>query len=182
MKEDRQLVESVLSGDLEAFNEIVRSFQRPIYYLALRMVKNPETADEITQKTFIKAYRALAGFQFKSSLRTWLSAIAMNLCRTELMRKKRLTVELPENIDDGGFAAREEQEDHDHRRRFLHQALENLPLRQREVVTLRIYQELPFRDIAKVLKSTESAVKVNFHHAMKRLREWTQKGIQNDAV
>lgn len=171
MKEDRQLIQEVLEGNLEAFNQIVQSYQRPIYYLALRMLKNPENADEVTQKTFLKAYRALSGFQFKSSLKTWLSAIALNLCRTELMRPKRETVELPEQLADSSFDDRRDAEEASHRRHLLQQALEGLPLRQKEVVMLRIYQELPFKEIAEALDSTESAVKVNFHHAMRSLKE-----------
>jgi len=182
LNEDRQLIEESLAGDTLAFGEIVKRYQRPIYFLSLRMVKNPETADEITQKTFLKAYRALGGFQFKSSLKTWLSAIAMNLCRTELMRPKRPTVPLPEQIPDRHVEDLSEKEELQHQRAYLRQALEALPLRQREVVTLRIYQELPFKDVAEALNSTESAVKVNFHHAMKGLKSWVRKRLKNDAL
>lgn len=172
MQEERQLIEKVLAGNLEAFNQIVKSYQRPIYYLALRMLKNPESADEVTQKTFLKAYRALSGFQFKSSLKTWLSAIALNLCRTELMRPKRDMVELPEQLPDTNPHDERELDELDHRKKTLQLGLEELPQRQKEVVMLRIYQELPFKEIAEALNSTESAVKVNFHHAMKSLKEW----------
>lgn len=172
MDEDRKFIEEVLAGEAEAYAQIVKKYQRPIYFLALRMLRNPENADEITQKTFLKAYRALSGFQFKSSLKTWLSAIALNLCRTELMRPRRETVELQENIADSEFEGQAEREEAQHRKEILRRGLEELPQRQKEVVILRIYQELPFKEIAAALESTESAVKVNFHHAMKSLREW----------
>ena len=171
MKEDRQLIEEVLEGNLESFNQIVQTYQRPIYFLALRMLKNPENADEITQKTFLKAYRALSGFQFKSSLKTWLSAIALNLCRTELMRPQREMVELPEQLPQTTTDDERESDEASHRRHMLQAGLDSLPQRQKEVVMLRIYQELPFKEIAEALSSTESAVKVNFHHAMKSLKE-----------
>jgi RNA polymerase sigma-70 factor (ECF subfamily) len=137
------------------------------------MLRNPEAADDITQKTFLKAYRALSGFQFKSSLKTWLSAIALNLCKTELMRPKREMVELEENTMMGPMGDHDPNRDADelaHRRHLLQEALTDLPERQKEVVMLRIYQELPFKEIAEALESTETAVKVNFHHAMKSLR------------
>lgn len=174
-QDDRALVGQVLSGNLQAFDQIVKRHQRSIYYLSLRMVKNPELADDVTQKTFLKAYRALAGFQFKSSLKTWLSAIALNLCRTELMRPQRETVELQENVAIGDPGEDREAEELAHRRHLLREALEGLPPRQKEVVMLRIYQELPFKEIAEALGSTESAVKVNFHHAMNSLRQWIQE-------
>jgi RNA polymerase sigma-70 factor, ECF subfamily len=178
LQDDRKLVAEVLSGNVHAFEQIVKTYQRPIYFLALRMVKNQELADDITQKTFLKAYRALGGFQFKSSLKTWLSAIALNLCKTELMRPKREMVELEENTLPAAteFADPEgEADEQAHRRHLLRGALDRLPERQKEVVMLRIYQELPFKEIAAVLDSTETAVKVNFHHAMKSLKTWIQK-------
>jgi RNA polymerase sigma-70 factor (ECF subfamily) len=177
-QEDKKWVAEVLAGNLGAFDKIVQSYQRAIYFLALRMVKNQELADDITQKTFLKAYRALSGFQFKSSLKTWLFAIALNLCKTELMRPRREMVELSENLPNpntlGGEGNREADEQA-HRRHLLQVALERLPERQKEVVILRIYQELPFKEIAETLDSTESAVKVNFHHAMKSLKAWILK-------
>ncbi len=182
MERDRQLIDAVLAGNVEAFDEIVKSYQRPIYYLSLRMLKNQENADEVTQKTFLKAYRALGGFQFKSSLKTWLSAIALNLCRTELMRPRREVVELPEHLPDASSDDVREAEEQNHRKYLLEQALEELPPRQKEVVMLRIYQELPFKEIAQALESTESAVKVNFHHAMKSLKDRLGIGTENDAV
>ena len=171
LERDRELIAAVLDGNLQAFDEIVKTYQRPIFYLSLRMLKNQESADEVTQKTFLKAYRALEGFQFKSSLKTWLSAIALNLCRTELMRPRREIVELPEQLPDSTVDDVREADEQAHRRHLLEQALAELPARQKEVVMLRIYQELPFKEIAQALDSTQSAVKVNFHHAMKSLKD-----------
>ena len=180
--EDRKDIEAVVAGDREAFTNLVKRYQRPIYYLALRMLRVPEDADDVTQKTFVKAYRALAGFRFESSFKTWLSAIAINLCRTELMKTKRPTEELSDRISDGVYEQSQVTEEHAYQRAHLETALERLPPRQKEVVTLRIYQEMPFKDIAKALKSTETAVKVNFHHAMKSLRDWIQKKVHHEPL
>jgi RNA polymerase sigma-70 factor, ECF subfamily len=179
LEEDRQDIEAVLSGSSEAFSNLVKRYLKPIYYLALRMLRNPQDADDVTQKTFLKAYRALSGFQFRSSFKTWLSAIAINLCRTELMRTKRPMIELPESLSDMGYEKQREKEDEDSRKFVLKQALEDLPLRQKEVVMLRIYQELPFKEIAEALQSTETAVKVNFHHAMKSLKTSIGKKVRH---
>jgi len=173
--EDRQTIEAILKGETDRYSELVKKYQRFVYYMALRMLRNSEDADEVTQKAFLKAYRALGGFRFESSFKTWLTTIALNLCRSEWMRTKRETVELPPNLADPGDEARREQEDAEHHKAYLGKLLERLPPRQREVVTLRIYQELPFKEIATLLKSNETAVKVNFHHAMVSLKEWTRK-------
>ncbi len=181
-EEDRRDIEAVLAGNTAAFNRLVQRYQRPIYYLSLRMLRVPEDADDVTQKAFVKAYRALSGFRFESSFKTWLSAIAINLCRTELMKSKRPMEELPENLADHGSEDREAGEERAYQRAHLEAALDRLPPRQKEVVTLRIYQELPFKEIAKALNSTETAVKVNFHHAMKSLRDWIQKKVHHEPM
>jgi len=181
-EEDRKEIEAVLSGDTQVYANLVRKYQRSIYYTALRMLRNPEDADEVTQKTFVKAYKALSGFRFESSLKTWLTTIAINLCRTELMKTRREMVELPANLADSGFENRKEQELVEYKRGQLREALESLPQRQREVVTLRIYQEMPFKEVAKTLGSNETAVKVNFHHAMKSLKEWMAKKVKNEEL
>ncbi len=182
MEEDRKDIEATLAGDHEAYSHLVQRYQKPVYFTALRMLKNTEDADEVTQKTFLKAYRALAGFRFESSLKTWLTTIVMNLCRTELMKKKREMVELPETLADPSYQERRETEEADYQKTELKNALDSLPLRQREVVTLRIYQEMPFKEIAQALDSTETAVKVNFHHAMKSLKNWIGKKVQDDVL
>ncbi len=183
LEEDKKLVAATLAGDSQAFGEIVKKYQRPLYFLALRMLHNPQSADDVTQKAFLKAYRALAGFQFKSSLKTWLMTIALNLCRTELARPKREEAEeWIEDLPDTSMEQRGDQEEMEEQRAQLRRAMEKLPPRQREVVVLRIHQEMPFQEIAEVLNSTESAVKVNFHHAMKSLRLWVQSQEQNERL
>ncbi|HKX12637.1 MAG TPA: sigma-70 family RNA polymerase sigma factor [bacterium] len=181
-EEDRKDIEAVLAGSAEAFDRLVRRYQRPIYYLSLRMLRQAEDADEVTQKTFVKAYRALAGFRFESSFKTWLCAIAINLCRTELVKAKRNMEELPLNLPDPAFEERQVEEERAFQKAHLEAALADLPPRQKEVVLLRLQQELPFKEIARLLKSTETAVKVNFHHAMKSLRGWIQKKVRNDSM
>ncbi len=180
--EDRRDIESILSGESAAYSRLVQRYQRPIYYLALRMLRNPEDADEVAQKTFVKAYRALSGFRFEASFKTWLTTIAINLCRTELMKAKRQMVELPDNLADPGSKEKGEEEQREYQRTHLRACLDRLPPRQKEVVTLRINQEMPFKEIAKVLNSTETAVKVNFHHAMKSLREWVTRQVKDEIV
>ncbi len=181
--EDREEIEAVLAGDTSAFDRLVKKYQRKIYYLALRMLGNTEDADEVTQKTFLKGYRALAGFRFEASFKTWLTTIAINLCRTELSRRRYPQEEISEHIPDlSGEEKRGEEEEHEHRLAHLKEVLETLPARQKEVVVLRIFHDMPFKEIAEALKSNETAVKVNFHHAMKGLRERIQKRLHHEKM
>lgn len=182
LEEDRKDIEAVLAGRTEAYENLIKRHQRSIFYLALRMLRRAEDADEVTQKAFLKAYRALGGFEFRSSFKTWLSAIVMNLCRTELMKAKHVMVELPETLSDRGFEEQRGKDEQEHQKFYLREALEKLPLRQKEVVMLRIYQELPFKEIAEILNSNETAVKVNFHHAMQSLKKAIQKKVRHESL
>ena len=173
MEEDRKYIEAVLAGSQEAFEPLVEKYQRSVFFTALRFLKNQEEADDITQKAFLRAYQALGSFRFESSFKTWLTTIAVNLCKN-VVRGQRIMVEVPETLSDGSVERRKEEEETGDRKSQLKKALENLPERQKEVVMLRIYEEMPFKKIAEVLESTETAVKVNFHHAMKSLKEWIQ--------
>lgn len=175
MDAEEDIVRAAASGEAKAFEVLVKKYQRYVFFLAMRMLGDEGLADDMTQKAFMKAYRALPNFQFKSSFKTWLSVIALNLCRTELSKKKRLHVELPEALSDDSEDRQEAAEELSYKRHYLKQALDKLPTRQKEVVILRIYQEKPFKEIAKILESSESAVKVNFHYAMKSLRTWISK-------
>ena len=173
MEEDRKYIEAVLAGSQEAFEPLVEKYQRSVFFTALRFLKNQEEADDITQKAFLRAHQALGSFRFESSFKTWLTTIAVNLCKN-VVRGQRIMVEVPEALSDGSAERRQEAEEAGDRKSQLKKALENLPERQKEVVMLRIYEEMPFKKIAEVLESTETAVKVNFHHAMKSLKEWIQ--------
>jgi RNA polymerase sigma-70 factor, ECF subfamily len=169
--EDRILVEEVLAGRLESFDGLVRKYQKSIFYLILRMMRRSEDADEVTQKTFLRAYQSLRTFRFQSSFKTWLMAIALNLARNEFRRGNRTMIPLDEKFPDPESGDPWEKARAEGQRQWLEQALETLPDRQREVIQLRIHEELSFKEIALVTGSGEGAAKVNFHHGMKRLKE-----------
>jgi RNA polymerase sigma-70 factor (ECF subfamily) len=168
---DAALIERYRAGDRSAFDELVRRYQRPLYYLALRYVRIEADAKDLVQRTLVKAYGALAGFRADSSFRTWLYRIAINLCLNHLRDRKREEVrpELGEALaapPSGGDRALIERE----RGALLRDAIAELPPKQRMVLELRVYDELPFREVAELAGCTENSAKVNFHHAVKRLR------------
>jgi RNA polymerase sigma-70 factor (ECF subfamily) len=174
--EDQILVEQVLAGRLEAFDELVRKYQKWIFYFVIRILKRHEEADEVTQKTFIQVYHHLGEFRFKSSFKTWLTKIALNLARNHLKSLSRRFFELSDQISDPkseeGFETSSSVEEG---QQWLKEALEELPPIQKEVIVLRIYQELSFKEIADAMESREGNAKVNFHHGMKRLKEIYKK-------
>ena len=169
---DLELVDGALAGRRHDFEELVERHQRMLYAVALRYLQNPDAADEAVQTTFVSAYTHLAQFRRAASFRTWLYGILLNECRAG---RRRLRVrqevaldDVPESAlaDRGGGAERAAD------RAALERLIARLPPRQRSVLSLRIFADLPFNDIAEAEGITENAAKVNYHHAVKRLRAW----------
>jgi RNA polymerase sigma-70 factor (ECF subfamily) len=167
---DIGLVERFLAGERGAFDQLVRRYQQPIYYLALRYLGSEADAKDAVQQTFVKVFRSLSSFRGASSFRTWLYRIAINLCLNHIRDHKR---ERPTEIADDQLtttATGPQRLIRDEASAALRAAIDNLPPKQRMVLELRIYDELRFKEIAELADCTENAAKVNFHHAVKRLR------------
>jgi RNA polymerase sigma-70 factor, ECF subfamily len=168
---DAALIERYRAGDRGAFDELVRRYQRPLYALALRYVRVEADAKDLAQRTFVKVFGALPSFRADSSFRTWIYRIAINLSLNHLRDRRR--EEVRAELDDAVAAPAPGSE-----RRLLdlergerlRDAIAELPPKQRLVLELRVYDELPFREVAELAGCSENAAKVNFHHAVKRLR------------
>lgn len=167
--EDRALLERARRGDARAFEDLVRRHQRAVYGLAMRFLRDHDDADDIAQRTFLRAWDHLGAFEERCAFRTWLFRICLNLCRNHRRDHGRFTAEAdaPEPaVEPVGSRRLEEAET----RARVRAAVEQLPRKQRETLELRVFQSLPFREIAEALETTENAAKVNFHYAVKALR------------
>jgi len=167
---DDALVARARSGERGAFDELVRRHQERLYYLALRYVKSQADAQDVVQRSFVKAYQSLASFRGDSAFKTWIYRIAINLSLNHIRDRGR---ERPEEIDDAalaesavGTARLEEGED----AARLRDAIEELPDMQRQVLQLRIFDELAFKEVAALAGCSENSAKVNFHYAVKKLK------------
>lgn len=152
------------------FNEIVLKNHEKIYRLFRKMVETHEEADDLTQDTFIKAYKNFSKFRFQSSPYTWIYRIAVNTGINYLKKKKTTQFLRLENAENIQSDDRQNQQGMGNNP-TLRKAISKLPSKQQMVIILRSYQELPFKEIAKIMDSTENAVKVNFSHALKNLRK-----------
>ncbi len=170
MDEDLRLIERYLDGDEYAIEELVMKYQRKIYALAYRMTGDIEDSKDVTQKTFLQAFKNIKGFRRKSAFYTWLYQIALNTCLNHLNKKGRETLELNESIsssNEGALSAIIEKEKESH----LKDSLKKLPDRQKTAITLRAYEGLSLKETAEVMKCSEGAVKAHYHNGIKKLRE-----------
>ncbi len=170
MDQDNELIDRYTAGDREAFNALVQKHQKPLYALVYRMVSNHEDAADILQKTFVKAFTGLSGFEQRSSFKTWLYQIAINLAKnTYRDRAKVRYVSLddvvirkdPRTLD---VLIRKE---HHH---LLLQAVGSLPEKQRLTLMLRVQNGLKFEEIANVMQCSLGTAKANYHHAVQKMK------------
>lgn len=170
MMNDAELVKQFKKGNREAFSELVRRHSRPLTMLILKMVRDPEEARDISQDVFLKAFEALPRFMMASSFKTWLYKIAMNTV-TDHVRKRRPNVEpeaLERLIDPGRSAS--DQLEHLRYVEFLREAVQRLPEKQRATLQLRVYEDMDYKEIARVLGGTAGGARGNFFQAVKTLR------------
>jgi RNA polymerase sigma-70 factor (ECF subfamily) len=175
-------LEALRAGDRAEFARLVDTYSALIYRLGLKLMNNPQDAEDVLQETFIKAYRHLEGFDGRSSLSTWLYRIATNEALMLLRRKhpEMVSVEEPQG---------EQAEDLEplqivdwccvpeielmsaESRAMLDRAIETLPAGLRLVFLLRDIEGLSTREAAEVLDLSETAVKTRLSRARLRLRE-----------
>jgi len=173
--EDQEILQLISNpGSREAgFRKLILSYQKRVYHIIRRMVIIHEDADDITQNTFIKAYKNLDKFQQQSSIFTWLYRIATNESLTFLEKKKKrffFPIEdyketLTKHLD------HERNMDGDEIQRRLQKALLELPDKQRLVFQLKNMEDLSYVEISKITETSVGALKASYHHAVKKIEQ-----------
>ena len=170
-----ELVTAAQDGDQTAFERLVAATYTDTYTLAFRLTGDEEDARDVTQETYLRAYRGLRRFRGDAQFSTWLYRITANCAATHLGRRKRHRHdELNEELglaDERPAADPELQLELGSLRDRLQVALRDLPPKLRAVVVLRDVYDLPHEAIAAELGISESAAKVRLHRARKKLRE-----------
>lgn len=182
---DSSLVRRFLAGDESAFTEVVTRYRGRIYGLTLNLLRNAADAEEITQDTFIRAYRGLGRFRGDSSLSTWLYRIALNLARNRywyFFRRRRhnwVSLERPLSDDSQAtFADVVAAPDHDPAQEtvasefsaLVAACMERLDHKHREILTMRNVLDLSYEQIAQSLGINVGTVKSRIARARENLR------------
>lgn len=171
---DLALVKQVKEGNKTAFNILVRTHQRGVYAIVFSMVKDHDTTDDIVQDSFVKAYKNIQNFEERSSFKSWLYSIAINTAKNTLRASalrnnvdyEKVILQTPSRSSDNI----EQQE----LQTALAEEIEKLPSKQKLALTLRIFDELPFKEIADIMECPYDTAKANFRHAINSLRKQTK--------
>ena len=169
--QDKDIIQLLKTDVNRGFRLLVESYSKRIYWHIRRLVILHEDADDALQNTFMNAWRNIGEFRNESALYTWLYSIATNEALTLINRRKRnATI----SIDDIGSLLANSAEgsswfDGDEAQVKLQNAILQLPEKQRIVFNLRYYEEMPYEEMSKVLKTSEGALKASYHHAVKKI-------------
>ncbi len=163
-------VRRVLQGDVEAFEGIVRRWQRPLVNLAFRLCRDRGLAEDLTQEAFVKAYRGLARWRGEGCFSTWLFALTLNHCRSRLRRFRPPMVDIDDVPDVAVPPDGERQVDEAQRAGIVRRAVADLPERYRDAVVLFYLRGASLEEAASSLQVPEGTLKARLHRARAMLR------------
>ena len=174
------LVRRCLAGDEKAYRELVEMYQGQVFSLALRMVRRREDAEDATQETFVRMFRALERYDTNRPFAAWLMTIASRLCIDQIRRRRVNPVSLTQQEPGSDEAHEMDVEDpgpgpdeitsHSEEERRSNELIQSLPPHYRVVVVLRHLQDLSYEEIAEALNLPLGTVKARIHRAREILK------------
>lgn len=176
MKTDLQLIQDVKDGTKKSFEVLMQRHEKFLMKVIVRMTRDLDAAEDVVQEAFIKAYRRLHIFEGRSSFRSWLYQIAVNTARNRFRKNSRetLTAETQdvavEPVSENTMIALDI-------RAILQNEIERLPDRQKTALSLRIFDDLSFKEIAELMSCPYDTAKANYRHALLKLKERLQGNV-----
>ena len=173
--EDKEIIDSFLNGNKNAFNIIVLKYQKRVYWTVRRMVVEHDDADDITQELFIKLYNSLKDFRGESALFTYLYKMAINYSLNHIKKNKnKMLRDIP--IDDeftNKYTDNNVPDDNlesERKNKLISEAILILPEQQRAVFNMRFYDDMTYEEISSILNKSVGGLKANYFHAFKKIQ------------
>src|SRR5437879_5309086 len=186
---EQALIRRVQAGEVEAFYELVRPYERAVFLAAIAIVKNDADAEEVAQEAVLKSFKALGRFRQESKFSTWLIQIAINEAKMKLRKDRRHlyeSIEQGQQSDDGDYLPRDFADwreipsqalERRELRDALTKALESLPEKYRTILVLRDVNHLSITETAQVLGLSEANVKTRLSRARLQMRDALAPGF-----
>lgn len=166
--------EYIETGSHRAANEIIRTYRKFVFATALRYVEDYDDADDVAQDVFIRVFDGLSKFEGKSSMKTWLYKITVNISLNYIRKRKILrlfsfgSTESESSYASDDILPDKSLENSEFERDFL-KILSELPVKQRETFALRYFDELTYEEMSKILGTSVGGLKANYHQAVKKI-------------
>ena len=175
---EKKIIEKVLGGDANAFEELVLKYEKTVYNLALRMVGDRDDAFDMTQEAFIKAYGSLSSFRGDSKFSVWIYRITTNVCLDFLRsksRKQQVSLTVSDDDEDAQLDILDPKADPEQQlikkisMQSVEEGLKTLPDKQRQILVMRELGGMSYAEIGAALSLEEGTVKSRIFRARKRL-------------
>ncbi len=184
--QDELLIRRAQRGDADAFEQLLLEHQKNVYNLCYRMAGNPDDAMDLSQETFLRAWRCLDQYQFASAFSTWLYRLCSNIC-IDFLRRRRRQQTVPLTFEDADGEEQtyavpdaqplpEEQVELKLTREILQAAMTQLLPEHRAVLQLRVVNEMSYEQIADVLDIQIGTVKSRLSRARNQLKKILERG------
>ena len=180
-RSDAELIREFKEGNEGGFNELVRRYQERVYWVVRRFLPDHNDADDVVQEVFIRMYESLGGFREESSLFTWLYRIAVNLSLNNIRMKKLrrfLSIDEPLEAQLAGDEDPDKAVEGLEQRELIDKAVETLPEKQKAVFVLRYYEQLPYEEISRILKTSTGGLKANYYHAVRKIQDYVKRAYR----
>ena len=183
---DQKIINQILEGDTNAFSVLVDNYKDLVFTLAMRMVKNREEAEEVSQDTFIKVYKSLNKFKGNSKFSTWIYRVAYNTCLDRLKKIKReynvvaideFTEHQVKTLDN----ALNQMEEQEHKQK-IQECLQLLPSDDSFLLTLYYFEDQSLEEISKVVGITANNVKVKLFRSRKKLTSILKEQLEPETI
>lgn len=179
---DNIIVQQVQEGRIESFEILVERYQKQVYNIAYRYTGNRDDAYDLSQETFLKAYKGIKNFRQDSSFKTWIYHITANVCRDHLRKDSKvykISIDEPIHSEHGDMekqlmdSSRGPDEVYESKElsEFIQDIIDDLQQEYKEVIILREVQQLSYEEIAEVLNCSIGTVKSRLNRARKILRD-----------
>ncbi|MFY0629165.1 MAG: sigma-70 family RNA polymerase sigma factor [Flavobacteriaceae bacterium] len=186
INDDQQFIDKVLNGDTNAFSFLVEKYKDMVFSLAMKVTKNREEAEEISQDSFIKAFKSLQSFKGDSKFSTWLYKITYNNCmdRVKKIARKYNTDAIDEVVENKIKATEDTMQMIERKERaiLMNECMEELPEDERSILWLFYYKELSLKEIIEVTSLSQTNLKVKLHRARKKLLAIVQERVEPEII
>jgi RNA polymerase sigma factor (sigma-70 family) len=175
--EDTNLIEKCKKGDIEAYEKLVKKYMKKTYSLALYFTKNPSDAWDVSQQGFVNAWKGMKRFDAGSPFFPWLYAIIKNEALTKFKREKK-EEKKQEELPLKSIVSPEEHLENEEKIRKLKKALSKLDEEKRQIIYLRHYADMSYKEISKALGLPEGTIMSRLYYARKALLKEYMKNEQ----
>jgi len=180
-EQDIEVINAIRSGETDRYRELVDRYKDYVFTITLRILPDPNDAEEASQDTFMKAFKNLHRFEEKSKFTTWLYRIAFNTA-ISYTRKRRISTTDIDGIKISKFEASSDSLEAEDRSRHIEQAMKNLLPMDALLLTLYYLKEMSTDEISKITNLKNSAIKVKLFRARKRMAQELQTILPHEAT